>query len=139
MTRSGAFPPLDDDVAFSIECGPKEILTMPHIIAHYLPELDEPERSFLGQLTATSIADGRDFVGLCINIASRLQKLADGAFSFAFTQKGLEPEVGIGWYEGWDFKLIKIPIRGVAKDELIYVPNSEFRKLSKALKRAYRP
>lgn len=26
---------------------------MPHIIAHYLPELDEPERSFLSQLTAT--------------------------------------------------------------------------------------
>lgn len=26
---------------------------MPHIIAHYLPESDEPERSFLSQLTAT--------------------------------------------------------------------------------------
>ena len=25
---------------------------MPHIITHYLPELDEPERSFLAQLTA---------------------------------------------------------------------------------------
>lgn len=96
-------------------------------------------RCGIAQGQVTSIADGRDFVGLCINIASRLQKLADGAFSFAFTQKGLEPEEEIGWYEGWDFKLIKIPIRGVAKDELIYVPNSEFRKLSKDLKRAYRP
>jgi len=55
-------PLLDDDVAFSIECGPKEILTMPHIIAHYLPELDEPERSFLAQLTATmSDADVQQF------------------------------------------------------------------------------
>jgi TM2 domain-containing membrane protein YozV len=26
---------------------------MPHVITHYLPELDEPERSFLAQLTAT--------------------------------------------------------------------------------------
>jgi len=95
-------------------------------------------RCGIAQGQVTSIADGRDFVGLCINIASRLQKLADGALSFAFTQKGFEPEEGIGWYEGWDFKLIKIPIRGVAKDELIYVPNSEFRKLSKDLKRAYR-
>jgi len=35
---------------------------MPHIIAHYLPELDEPERSFLGQLTATmSDADVQQF------------------------------------------------------------------------------
>ena len=91
----------------------------------------------LGQVT--SIADGRDFVGLCINIASRLQKLADGSFSFAFTQKGLEPEDGTDWYESLDFRLIKIPIRGISKDERIYVPNSEFRKLSKDLKRAYRP
>ena len=26
---------------------------MSYLISHYLPELDEPERSFLGQLTAT--------------------------------------------------------------------------------------
>lgn len=96
-------------------------------------------RCGIAQGQVTSIADGRDFVGLCINIASRLQKLADGGFSFAFTQKGLEPEEGTNWYECWDFKLIKIPIRGIAKDELVYVPNSEFRKLSKDLKRAYRP
>jgi TM2 domain-containing membrane protein YozV len=25
---------------------------MPHIVAHYLPELDEPERSFIDRLTA---------------------------------------------------------------------------------------
>ena len=96
-------------------------------------------RCGIAQGQVTSIADGRDFVGLCINIASRLQKLADGSFSFAFTQKGLEPEDETDWYKGWDFRLIKIHIRGVAKDELVYVPNSEFRKLSKDLKRAYRP
>ena len=67
------------------------------------------------------------------------QKLADGSFSFAFTQKGLEPEEGTDWYESLDFRLIKIPIRGISKDERVYVPNSEFRKLSKDLKRAYRP
>ena len=96
-------------------------------------------RCGMAQGQVTSIADGRDFVGLCINIASRLQKLADGAFSFAFTQKGFEPAEGTEWYDGWDFRLIKIPIRGIFKDELVYVPNVEFRKLSKDLKRAYRP
>jgi len=126
---------------------------MPYIITHYctdyetrfLPSLKQlvsmppPNlRCGMAQGQVTSIADGRDFVGLCINIASRLQKLADGSFSFAFTQKGLEPEEGIDWYEGWDFRLIKIPMRGISKDELVYVPNSEFRKLSKDLKRAYR-
>ena len=96
-------------------------------------------RCGIAQGQVTSIADGRDFGGLCINIASRLQKLADGAFSFAFTQKGLESEEGTVWHESGYFKLIKIPIRGISKDERVYVLNSEFRKLSKDLKRAYRP
>jgi len=35
---------------------------MPYIITHYLPELDEPERSFIAQLTATmSEADAQQF------------------------------------------------------------------------------
>jgi hypothetical protein len=35
---------------------------MPHIITHYLPELDDPEISFLAQLTATmSEADVQQF------------------------------------------------------------------------------
>ena len=35
---------------------------MPHIITHYLPELDEPQRSFLARLTATmSGADVQQF------------------------------------------------------------------------------
>ena len=37
----------------------------------------------------TTIGDRQDFVGICINIASRLQKLEQGHFSFAFSQKGL--------------------------------------------------
>ena len=94
-------------------------------------------RCGISQEQVTSIADGKDFVGLCINIACRLQKLADGAFSFAFTQKGLEPEEGTDRYES--FRLIKIPIRGISKDERVYVLNSEFRKLSKDLKRTFRP
>jgi TM2 domain-containing membrane protein YozV len=40
----------------------QEILTMPYSITHYLPELDEPERSFLAQLTPTmSEADLQQF------------------------------------------------------------------------------
>lgn len=94
-------------------------------------------RCGIAQGQVTSIADGSDFVGLCINIASRLQKLGEGAFSFAFTQKGLEPDEGEDWYE--EFRLIKIPIRGVSNDELVYVLKSEFRRLSTELKKAYRP
>jgi TM2 domain-containing membrane protein YozV len=43
---------------------------MPYIITHYLPELDEPERSFLAQLTATmSESDVQQFA-----IAYRTQR-----------------------------------------------------------------
>lgn len=104
----------------------------------HIPTPPPKLRCGIAQGQVTSIADGRDFVGLCINIASRLQKLADGAFSFAFTQKGLEPE-GTDFHESRNFRLIKIPIRGISKEERVYVLNSEFRKLSKDLKRAYRP
>ena len=37
--------PLLDDDRLQHRMWSKEILTMPHIIIHYLPELDEPERS----------------------------------------------------------------------------------------------
>src|SRR5215213_9437306 len=37
---------------FSLEWDRYMELHMPHIIAHYLPELDEPERSFIERLTA---------------------------------------------------------------------------------------
>jgi len=124
--------------SFDVICIDYETKFLPSLRRHIStppPKL----RCGIAQGQVTSIADGRDFVGLCINIASRLQKLADGSFSFAFTQKGFEPEEGTVWHESRNFRLIKIPIRGISKDERVYVLNSEFRKLSKDLKRAYRP
>lgn len=124
--------------SFDVICDDYETKFLPSLKKHIStppPKL----RCGIAQGQVTSIANGGDFVGLCINIASRLQKLADGSFSFAFTQKGLELEAGTDWHESRDFRLIKIPIRGMSKDERIYVLNSEFRKLSKDLKRAYRP
>ena len=123
--------------SFDTICDDYETAFLPSLKKHIStppPKL----RCGMAQGQVTSIADGRDFVGLCINIASRLQKLADGAFSFAFTQKGLEPEEGTQWRVSRYFRLIKIPIRGISKEERVYVLNSEFRKLSKDLKRAYR-
>ena len=124
--------------SFDAICNDYETKFLPLLKQHI--SMPPPKlRCGIAQGLVTSIADGRDFVGLCINIASRLQKLADGAFSFAFTQKGLEPEEGTVWHESRDFRLIKIPVRGISKDERVYVLDSEFRKLSKDLKRAYRP
>ncbi len=74
-------------------------------------------------------------MGLCINIASRLQKLGEGAFSFAFTQKGLDDDPEDYWYK--DFRLIRYPIRGVSKAELVYVLKKEYLTLSEKDKKRY--
>src|ERR1044072_3089390 len=109
--------------SFDIICSDYEIEFLPSIKKN-ISKPPTKLRCGIAQGQVTSIADGGDFVGLCINIASRLQKLGDGAFSFAFTQKGLEPDEGEDWYE--NFRLIKIPIRGMANDELVYVFKAEF-------------
>ena len=137
VTEMGGDAKISIVESFDIICTDYETKFLPSLKQH-ISTPPSKLRCGMAQGQVTSIADGRDFVGLCINIASRLQKLADGSFSFAFTQKGLEPEEGTVWHESRDFRLIKIPIRGIFKDELVYVPNSEFRKLSKNLRRAYR-
>lgn len=79
----------------------------------------------------TSIGNEKDFVGLSINVAARLQKLEGGHFSFAFTKKGFALKAfDDSWRE--HFRLIKIPIRGVAKEELVYVLKAEYNVLTKA-------
>jgi class 3 adenylate cyclase len=85
-------------------------------------------RCGIAQGQVTSIADGNDYVGMCINVASRLQKLADDAFSFGFTMKGLEEEEDNNWDR--HFTLIQIKIRGLSKPEFVYVFRSEFNRLS---------
>jgi class 3 adenylate cyclase len=93
-------------------------------------------RCGIAQGLVTSIAGGKDYVGMCINIASRLQKLAEDSFSFGFSRKGMEETKGQDWYD--DFRLIKYKIRGVSKPELIYVLKREFVRLSREDQRTYR-
>lgn len=74
-----------------------------------------------------SIGDALDFVGPCINLAARLQKL--GKFSFAFSKRGFELERHFAEEVQKDFALIKSQIRGVGDEELLYVLKRELRKL----------
>jgi class 3 adenylate cyclase len=90
----------------------------------------------MAQGQVTSIANGKDYTGLCINIASRLQKLREGAFSFAFAKNGLDDNAGANWYS--NFKLIRIPIRGIANSELVYVLRREHQAVAKEQQREWR-
>jgi class 3 adenylate cyclase len=93
-------------------------------------------RCGIAQGQVTSIANGKDYTGLCINIASRLQKLGEGVFSFAFAKSGLDDKAGANWYN--NFTLIRIPIRGIANSELVYVLRKEHRAVSKEKQREWK-
>jgi len=122
------------------------ITTLDEIAGHYaqqfLPEMkkkvcDVPSalRCGIAKGTVYSVGDGNDFVGPCINLAARLQKL-DG-IKFAFARRGFSPEDQ--WKEDqleyWTLK--EASIRGMGEKELIYIRKSEFENLSKIDSRKY--
>lgn len=78
-----------------------------------------------GQIIA--IGGGKDFVGPCMNEASRLQKV--GQLSFAFARKGFDPEKCFSKKWQNEFILKKIVIRGLERDELVFVLKKEFEDL----------
>ena len=74
-----------------------------------------------------SVGDGRDYVGACINVASRLQKL--GQLSFAFSKRGFQLEKCFSKSYQEKFILAKASIRGIGEEELIFIDKSEYDKL----------
>ncbi len=113
-----------------------------HYSAKFLPLMkkkvsDAPSalRCGIAKGTVYSVGDGNDFVGPCINLAARLQRL-DG-LQFAFSRRGFNPETQ--WKEKqvgiWVLK--KVNIRGMGEGELVYLRKDEFGRLSKADKKKY--
>lgn len=66
-----------------------------------------------------SIGDGQDFVGPCINIAARLQKI--NGMTFCVSKRGLDfaKHMAPGVFE--NFILKRTVIRGIGNEELVYV------------------
>lgn len=74
--------------------------------------------------TVFSIGDGKDYVGPCINMASRLQKL--NGLRFAFQARGIDVEEGMV-AESMDLYYLKeVVIRGLGQNEHIYVEKQDF-------------
>ncbi|HEX6183829.1 MAG TPA: hypothetical protein VFZ44_07970, partial [Pyrinomonadaceae bacterium] len=77
-----------------------------------------------------SIGNGEDFVGPCINIASRLQKLSQ--LSFACQRRGFNPEECFpAQAVANELVVKKISIRGIGEEELVIIDKREFQKLSR--------
>lgn len=73
-----------------------------------------------------SIGNGEDFIGNCINVSSRLQKIL--SLSFAISRRGFElpPDSGLGKF----LVTKRYRIRGIGEEELIYVLRNEFDQLT---------
>jgi len=72
-----------------------------------------------------TVGDGNDFVGSCLNIASRLQKLS--MLSFAISRRGIDIKKNTTLAK--EFVLKQVELRGIGKEELVYVRDSEFQVL----------
>jgi class 3 adenylate cyclase len=76
------------------------------------------------------IGDGQDFVGPCINLASRLQKLSP--LSFAISAKGVNIEKAMDPGDACHFVPKRIKVRGLKVEQLVYVLTDEVKKLTAA-------
>ena len=82
-----------------------------------------------------SIGDGNDYVGPCINMASRLQKL--GSLSFAASRRGFDPAKCFP-LRAKEYVVKTTTIRGIGEDELIVVRKDQFDDLAANEKRLFR-
>ena len=81
-----------------------------------------PPRLRCGVASGQVVSFGNDYVGPCINIASRLQKLEK--YSFAIHKKGIY----LTMEDRGKYKLINKPIEGIDDNLLIYVLKKEANK-----------
>lgn len=94
-------------------------------------------RCGLARGTVFSVGSGDDFVGSCINMAARLQKLPGLGFSFNTRGVDLEGEKVSDFFTQ-DIVLTEVAIRGIGERELVGVRKSEFARLDAKDKACYR-
>ncbi len=82
-----------------------------------------------------SIGGGRDYVGPCINIASRLQKLH--GLGFCFQKRGFDIETGMRTSKN-DYTLKKVEIKGIGANELVYIRKKDFEELDEKDKKYFK-
>ncbi len=83
-----------------------------------------------------SVGNGNDFVGHCINTASRLQKLS--LLTFCFPHRGFDIQQYM--HEGYRRLFIKkrVSVRGVGENEQVWVLKDEFNRLPERSREMFR-
>jgi class 3 adenylate cyclase len=86
-------------------------------------------RCGLARGTVYSVGSDSDFVGSCINMSSRIQKLA--GTTFAFNRRGFNLEdPDTATFFTHDVIIRKTAVRGIGSDELIAILKSEYDAMS---------
>lgn len=75
-----------------------------------------------------SIGNGEDYIGSCINISARLQKIS--SLSFAVSRRGFDLKKTSNQSLNKELLSKKIKIRGIGEDELVYILKEEYDKLN---------
>ena len=83
-----------------------------------------------------SVGNQQDYVGACINIASRLQKLS--RLTFCVSRRGFDFDKYIQGEERLRFIGKSVPIRGIEHHELVWVLRQEFDALPDESKKLFR-
>lgn len=77
--------------------------------------------------TVCSVGNGEDFVGPCINIATRLQKISN--LGICISNRGIDFEEGMLKKTAEQYMVKSVSIRGIGEDELVIVEKGEFEML----------
>jgi len=102
----------------------------------YLTNVPKSLRCGLACGQVCSVGNGEDYVGACINIASRLQKLSKVAI--CCSQRGIDVEEGMPKKTAETYLTKNVSIRGVGSDERVIIGKWDFEKLSKKEKTIFK-
>lgn len=83
-----------------------------------------------------SVGNGQDYVGPCINMASKLQKLSH--LTFCFPRRGFDIDEHMHQKVRRLFVEKRVAIRGIGENELVWVRKKEFDELPKEEKALFR-
>lgn len=82
-----------------------------------------------GKVYSVGNGRGRDYVGPCINIAARLQKLVPG-ITHCFSRRGFDADQSAAPEIADTLVVRRVAVRGIGDSELVYVRRREFDLLS---------
>jgi class 3 adenylate cyclase len=94
-------------------------------------------RCGLARGTVYSVGDGNDYVGSCINMAARLQKIPGSTFAFNRRGFDLEDSITVEFFKT-QIVVKQMAVRGIRDNELIALLKDEYAAMSPRDKKQFR-